>query len=459
MKSFILLVFVLTSSLGITQEETNTISYDGFIKQVMQHHPYVHQADLVLEGGNSSVTQARGAFDPKLFGDMDQKYYDDKQYYSHLKGGLKIPTWYGVSVESGYVLNNGTYLNPEKRVPESGLWYAGLRLELGNGLIINQRIADFEKAKLYQSSTELERTIIRNELYRNASEAFWKWEQAYLELQVYQSALTNAKQRLEAVKEACRYGDKPFIDTVEARITLNSRSLELLKSQNNFANAELKVEQYLWLEGQVPLELENAVPLSEISTLTPISKEELETSIAKHPALQIIDIQLKMQYIDLKLKQEQLKPQITLKYNAINEVINNNPITNYSPENYTWGGTFSYPILTRKERGGVQLAKLKIQDQELKSKGYTAELKYQILAAYNNYTNAYLQLNECQQLARNNELLFQAEKELFELGESSVFMINSRENSWLKAKTQLIELETKCKVLYANLNFQLMTLQ
>jgi outer membrane protein TolC len=459
MNNWLAFVFLISTINGLSQDSIHVLSYTSFMEQVMDHHPYVYQAEISANKGNSTITQAKGAFDPKLTGDVDQKYYDNKQYYSHLKGGLKIPTWYGISFESGYVLNNGAFLNPEKRVPESGLWYAGVRLDLGNGLIINQRKADLDKAKLYQSSTQFERTILRNELYRNASEAFWKWEQAFLELQVYESAIVNAIERLNAVKEACLFGEKPFIDTVEAAITVHTRKMELIKAKNKFNNAELKVEQYLWLEGFIPLELDNMIPVSEKSAITTVPLETLESAISSHPSLQIVDLQLKMQEIDLKLKQEQLKPQVTLKYNALSEAINNNPIGAYSIENYTWGGTFAYPILTRKERGNVQLAKLKIQDQELKFKGLTAELRYEIHAAYNDYTTAFLQLKECQQLLTNSELLFQAEKELFNLGESSVFMINSRENNWLKIQTQFIELETNCKVLYAILNFQLMTVQ
>jgi hypothetical protein len=46
--------------------------------------------------------------------------------------------------------------------------------------------------------------------------------------------------------------------------------------------------------------------------------------------------------------------------------------------------------------------------------------------------------------------MLKAEETLFENGESSLFLINSRENKVLEAEKKLIDLKTKCiKTIYA----------
>ena len=121
-----LLVFLGVASSGFANDSLKVFKYDSFIQQVMVNHPYAQNASIVQEFGKSNLTKARGGFDPKVVGDLTQKYYDDKQYYSRLNGALKIPSWFGLTAETGYVMNEGFYLNPDMKAPSNGLWYAGL---------------------------------------------------------------------------------------------------------------------------------------------------------------------------------------------------------------------------------------------------------------------------------------------------------------------------------------------
>ena len=406
------------------------------MNQVMEHHPMVYRANIAAESGDASLRSARGHFDPKLFGDIGQKYFKNDQYYSQMKGGVKVPTWFGISMEAGYENNGGAYLNPERSVPEAGLWYAGLQLDLGNGLIMNQRRAELEKAKLFEAQSEFQRTILRNQLYHDASNAYWKWYFMFETLRVYEDAVKNAEVRFKGIKESAIYGDKPYIDTVEAKILLQNRTVSYLEAQTKFQNAEAQLELYLWGEGIVPIELEGVYP--EKSPEEDIGLIETEYSVLNHPYLSINELKLKEKEVELKLKREQLKPDLTLKYNALSEPVGSDLLAEYSISNYTWGASFAYPILSRKARGDVKLSKLKLQDQELTLTYLEAELKYKIEVAKNELelSNQKLFLN--QKLAENTQSLFAAEQALFQLGESSVFMINSRENSYLKSSIELI---------------------
>ena len=448
--------FLFLLSGVVAQDSTQVLTYDQFIKQVLENHPYAYQAAIVLEKGESTIQKSRGAFDPKLNGNANQKYFDGTQYYSHLNGALKVPTWFGISLESGYQINEGSYLNPENRVPDAGLWYAGIRMELGNGLIIDQRRAELEKAKLYQQSTILENQILLNELKRDASITYWDWYRSYQEMNIYENALQDAITRLEATKGAAEFGDRPSIDTVEASLLVQNRKISLVKAKTKYKNSIQKIEMYLWEEGMIPLELNNAIP--EIASekkdlLLPLSFDSL---IQEHPFLAINRLMLDQLEVDLKLKREQLKPQVTLKYNAISEPVNGNPIPSYSSSNYTWGATFAYPLFLRKERGEVQLGNLKVQEQEVKFKTETAKLTYNLNSVLNDYYMNLEQFEMTKEMVSSSVALFETERTLFELGESSVFMINSRENYWLQLSIQKIQAENQCRTIREELEYLLM---
>lgn len=455
MRAITLILFGLLSIQIQAQDTTTVLTYKEYITLVMSNHPYAYQADIVAKQGDAVLKESRGAFDPKLFGDVGQKYFDQVQYYSQINSGLKIPTWFGITAEAGYELNDGAYLNPQQRTPDVGLWYAGLRIELGNGLLIDERRAQLKKAKLYEQNGEISREILLNKLKRDASMAYFDWQVAYKKTEVYEQAYTNASNRFKAVQQAAVYGDRPYIDTIEASISVQNRYLDLIESRTKLENTEIKLEMYLWLAGFIPLEVEDAIPEIDqnMNEITLLNTEEI---VNDHPFVQQNDLLTEEQRIDLRLKKEQLKPNLTLKYNALTAPVNGNIISEYSPSNYTWGISLAYPILTRKERAAVELTELKLQDQEIKNVMTQAELFYLIQSAYNNYRVSLDKIETARLLLENSESLYNAERVLFNLGESSIFMINSRESQWLKAKVQLVEVENENRQILSELNYLIM---
>jgi outer membrane protein TolC len=456
MKIIIPLLALLVTSSSFGQDSLAKLTYDAFIEQVMQQHPTAHRASIIKQSGDANLLSSKGQFDPKLFGNIDQKYFKNTQYYSNAQGGVKIPTWFGVSAEAGYTINEGAFLNAQNRVPDAGLWYAGLRLDLGRGLIMNQRRAEFEKAKVFQQGTVLEQRMLLNKLKRDASIAYWKWNQYYLKLKVYQDAVQNAQVRFEGVKSSAQFGDRPYIDTLEAFITVQNRSVSLSQVELGYENAELLLEVYLWDQGFIPLELEGMIPAEVKVSLDNSLLSPLDSMIVNHPYVQLNRLKLEQNRIDLKWKKEQLKPQLTLKYNALSEPIGGNPIADYSISNYQWGASIEYPILTRKERGNVRLAELKMRDQELQIALTEVDVDYKVNSALNNYLQSIEQRSIIEELVQNSQRLYEAEIQLFELGESSVFLINSRENKLLKTKVDLIQTQNQVLRLKSELEYALL---
>ena len=108
----------------------------------------VKSANLEISAAQANLMMARGGFDPKIEVDYDKKQFKDNQYYSILNSSFKIPTWYGIELKAGFDNSEGIYVNPENTLPNSGLTSLGISVPLGQGLFINQRMADLRKAKI-----------------------------------------------------------------------------------------------------------------------------------------------------------------------------------------------------------------------------------------------------------------------------------------------------------------------
>lgn len=454
------LSFILITLLSSTLFAQNKFSYQEFRTLVLKNHPLAKQAALKPQMGESQVLKSKGGFDPKLYTDYGSKNDQNVNYYQKLNAGLSIPTWYGLQFKSGFETNNGTFLNPENKTPYGGLWYGGVSLSLGQGMMIDQRRAELFKSRIYQESTMQEQKLLLNELLYESGYSYWNWFMAHYSTEVLQNSLELATIRLNGVKTSAELGDRPIIDTIEARIQVQYRQSLLTNFQTDLLNSKIKLSTFLWTELQEPLELnESSMPLSidsiAFEILPLISDNDVDTIVQNHPYLTMSDLKIKSLEVDQKWKKEQLKPTLNLTYNVINELINYNPVLNISPNNNKIGVQFEMPLLYRKERGDLQLAKLKVQDGQLDYVNNRMYLSSKIRQAQNEVLNAQRQLEIYSQTVVDSKQLFDAERTMFDEGESSLFLVNARELSYIQAKLKYIEVLSKYQQALLSLRFSM----
>ena len=427
---------------------------------ILKNHPLAKQAGLKPMMGESQILKAQGGFDPKFFSDYSEKTYNSTTNFQKLNAGVTIPTWYGIQLKSGYEAVSGPFFNPESKTPSGGLFYGGISVTLGQGLMMDQRRAELFKARIYEESTQFEKQMLLNELVYESGYAYWNWFLAHHSLLVMENSYELALTRLAAVKISSEGGDRPMIDTVEARIQVQARQSLLVNFQNELANSRVLVSNYLWDESLRPLSLLDESTPIELETIAIklvdiLSVEDLDSLVETHPYLQMNNLKVKSLQVEQKLKREQLKPQLNLNYNMINEPINNNPFYAISPNNNKFGLQFEMPLLLRKERGELELAKLKVQDEQLNLTNNFVYLKSKIIQSMNNLTNAQTQVTIFEQSVLDTKTLFDAEKSMFESGESSLFLVNAREMSYIQAKLKYIEAVTKYQQAFLAFQFSL----
>jgi outer membrane protein TolC len=272
--------------------------------------------------------------------------------------------------------------------------------------------------------------------------------------------VTISSQRLNFVRNAYRHGERPAIDTIEALTQLQGFQYQQNQQWLAFQNAGLNLSAFLWKENNQPYELPIDIkPAAGWESEVKISQFNLELNslldIAQktHPYLAMYDIKLDLLDIDKQLKFQDLLPKVDLKYNQLgkgfdlSQTLGNGPLFE---NNYQYGLKVEIPVRLSQGRGDYKKAKLKIEATELdlsqkqwmiglKVKTYYNELitlKNQIALQSSNYSNC---------LA-----LVKAEEKRFENGESSLFVINTRENKALEVLEKLIDLKTKYyKTIYA----------
>jgi outer membrane protein TolC len=458
-KNLFILVFAFFSVSAYGQTESTTqLTLTGFLQMVKLNHPVAKQADLNVESANANKLAARGGFDPKVFYDFRGKYFDSKDYYKLENGGLTIPTWFGIDVKGGYEANEGPFLNSEDNVPDNGLVYARVAVPLLQGLIIDQRRATLRQAKLFQDLSQLEKVNLLNNLLFDAAKTYWDWALVYNKLQIFTNAVDVAQVRFDALKRNAELGDRPSIDTVEAAIQLQERIMNYQQSLLEFQTQSLQLSNYLWLENNIPVELkDNVTPgITEAENknieLSLSYSNKIDSILDNHPDLRIYNVKLDQLNIDRRLKQDKLKPVLDLNYNPLFNRDNLN-VDNFN--NYKWGINISFPLLLRKERGELQMNKIKTEVMNFEAGNKRNEIMNKIKATIIELKNYQSQLDLYNSNVVNYEILWRSEIKLFQMGESSLFMINSREQNYINSQIKRADMINKTQIASLKVDYSL----
>lgn len=424
-------------------QDAQVITFEEYIQLVKENHPVMYQSNLLADKAASTKRVARGGFDPKIEGSWDHKSFDDKNYYSLANGALKVPTWYGVDLKAGYERSSGQFLNESDALPTRGLWNAGVSIPLGKGLVIDQRRAELKKADIYESVTKQEQILMENELLYDAAITYLEWQIAIAFRDIAQEGQDLANTRFEGTKESYVNGDKPAIDTLESFISLQTRTLDFQKASQTLDNAVIALNNYLWVDGNVPLEIETgsipeSVAFDFLSTETSSITIMQDQWIADHPELQLYQYKIDAIEIDQRLAKEEIKPDIRVEYNPLLAVADNSLFDQFNPSDYKVGTKISYPILQRKQRGKIQLNKIKIKDTEYQRSLKKQELTVKLSTYNNNIQQTQTQYVLLDETVSNYQKMLQAENRRLQVGESSIFLVNSRETKYLESRYKLV---------------------
>jgi len=419
------------------------ISFNQYMDQVRSNHPVVKQADIQLELGDASVLFARGSFDPKIVSSLREKYFSDEQYYSELNAAVQVPTWFGVQLETGFDQNIGNYASPNTATSSSGLLYGGVSVPIGKGLMVDRRRNELAKAKIYRESTGAIQAEMKNRLFLDAANAYWDWYEAWNRKSIYEEAVKTSLQRYNGVRSSVELGDRSPIDSVEAKIQLQNRQIQLQEETVKSINARIQVSRFLWLEGMVPLELkEDATPESRqaLSSLPmdELMRDSLDKLIENHPSLRMQSFEIAGLNQEMKYKREQLKPKFDLKYRPLSS-----PGSEFSFQNYSWGVDLAFPIFLRSARGQLAMTKIKKDQSSFKLIDKTMQVRTKSNQSFNKWKLSYDLYFQQSSVVSNYKIMFDGETQLFNGGESSLFLVNQRELAFIKSKLKLNSMMTK----------------
>lgn len=442
------------------------LTLQQFYTAILELHPVVKQAKLLPENARQEIRLARGAFDPKLEVLLDQKQFQDKSYYNYTDVYLTFPTRSFVEPKIGLEDNSGQLLNPESVIPGNRQYFAGVSIPIGRGLFTDERRTAVQQAELFQYIAEAEQIKLVNKILLSAAKDYWSWYNSYYNFRLLTRGTEIAQEIFRRVKMNVELGEEAPIDSVQAKITLQTRLVERQEAWLAFQNAGIHLSNYLWDDQQLPLVLNARVaPVLEVTEQDLLSIQTLGTladsARQNHPELVKLRTKIDQLELERSLAREFLKPRLDVSYSLLSQPSAEKVI---DPLNdYKFGLEFSMPLFLRKERSKVAITDLKIQSTEFEQSQAEREILNEITAIFNDITNTSIIIGQQTDMVNLYDRLLQAEFLNLENGESDLFKLNIQQEKLIQAQTKLLKLKSdyeklKAELFWAagirNLNFQ-----
>ncbi len=450
LKYIFIVVLLFRPIVGWAQDSVKTLSLEEVTNIVKLYHPVARQANILIGKAKADVTISRGMFDPVLMNESAQKTFDGTNYYNYNRPELSIPTWFGIEVKAGLEYLAGSRTSPEETIGESS--YLGISIPLAKNLLMDKRRAALQTAKIFRTASAVEKKNILNNLMLEAAESYWDWVQQYQRFIILNNTVAVNEQRVKLVRTAFAIGERPAIDTTEAISQL--QAFELLKSEAwlEFQNAGLNLSLFMWNSLDTPVDLpEDVIPADDLQSMDvntvsiPSVDSLLNAAIVNHPELLIYNYKLDVLSIEKKLKFQELLPVVNFSYNQLGSGydILKTATGPLFENNFQYGLKLGIPLRLSQGRGEYKKAKFKIEETKLQLNYKRQLILNKVKSYYNELLALQYQVN-LQQLAYNNYATLQRGEEIrFRAGESSLFLVNSRETKALEALQKLQEKKAK----------------
>lgn len=440
---------LLITGISCAQDSLQQLTLQQFLQIVKTYHPVAKQAKIVVDKASASLTAQRGAFDPVLNTGGNDKTFDGTVYYRNNQTQLNIPTWYGIEVQAGIEYLTGNRNNPQETTGKTS--FAGISIPLAKNLLMDKRRAALQQAKIIQQLSAQEQKTMLNDLLMDATDVYWQWVQGWTAYKTWQQLIEINKRRYHLITAAYRNGDRPMIDTTEALTQL--QQFEYLQNEAflHWQNAGVELSGYLWkndnsfyslppsvVPAEKPEQLYNAVVFPELEQLLTQAKNN-------HPELLGYNFKISALQVEKKLKFQELLPKLDFKYNQLGKGYNlaSTAAKTLFANNYRYGISFSMPLRISAGRGEYKMAKLKIAETQLQQNQKQAAVINKVKKYYNQLVNNQAQVTLLQKIYTGQLQLQKAEEIKFFNGESSLFLVNSRETKTQETLLKLIEAAVK----------------
>lgn len=432
---FLLFFFTVNSAHAITSQQV--------IEDVATQFPQLQMSKMDIEAAEGDYTAARGAFDIYIQGSYTDEQGDYNNDYFNAKIVKPTPL-FGLDLFGGFRRGVGDFAvyDGKYKTLDEGEWSVGARLPLLRNFMIDTRRATERRARIGVEARKFQLRQTELEQFRQSLHRYWDWVFSLHRFRVQKNLLEVAQARDNWLAKRVKHGDIPRFEQDDNMRTILARQSTLLLAEQQL---EVATAEFLYfitseeLKAQV-LRTHEPVQINEDTEglLMRKSGEEL-LSIAKanRPDFKVLDAQLEQNQVDVDLQSNRYWPQLDISAQYSKD--RGAGPANLDGENIEATLTFEVPLQYRAIAGRVKA--VESQGQRLR---FQLQLLQQRIIADLKAQKKQLEVsNQRRKLAQQERELAhrleEGERLRFRQGETSILIVNLREQASAEAEIRWIE--------------------
>ncbi len=417
-----------------------SLSLATVIESVNKHYPPLRAALLEKPLAQADLLAAQGRFDlivRSRFETQQFGFYENERFSLNVE---QPTTLWGSTIYSGYSQSTGTFPSYDGKIQTNtgGQYVAGARVPLARDRAIDSRRAELAQRQIGLKLADLSIDQQRIAILQSATRRYWDWVAAGRRLAIAKALLEVAEGRDSILREAVRLGALPQFEQLDNQRLLLQRQNNIVEAQRAIENAAIELSLFLRdgqgrpvlaADAQLPVAFPDPAELTESEIAG-----DLEASQTRRPDILRLIFQRNQVEVDRKLAKNQQLPNVDAFAEYVREV-GSGPVLR-GPNDVRAGIIFELPFQRRQATARLRAAEARIQQfgqrEEFQRDQVSAEVRDAASAVKAAYQRAQV-LHDELKVTRQVE---EAERLRYELGDSTLFVLNQREQSTAEASVR-----------------------
>lgn len=423
---------------------TGTLGLAEVVRAAQDRFPLLLAADAEKEGAEADLLAAEGGFDPILRSAgavLATGQYPSQRIDTVLE--QPTPLW-GTSVFAGYRIGAGKFATYDGKLEtnDHGELRAGVRVPVLRDGWIDRRRAGVQRAEIGVEIAKLNKDQQKIEITRISTQRYWDWAGAGRRLAVVEDWLALAEARNADLKARVEKGDLPEIEQLENERSVLARRAQTVTERRRLEQTAIDLSLFFRKADGTPNvpskdRLPTSLPEPPAAAPAGPTKDAESAALARRPEPKRADAVKSQASVELDLARNQALPAIDL-FVAGSADLGPGDEKRGIPV-LEAGILIDIPILGRPQRGRVRSQEAAVRRADKQAELARDRVGAEVKDATSALDAARKRAEVAAQEVALAEKLETLEKRRFDLGDSTMLIVNLREQATLEARLRRLD--------------------
>ena len=416
---------------AMPKADSTALSLEEVLASVERHYPPLRAALQDLPIAEADYLAAQGRFDLVLRSIIDSNnfgYYESRRFDLWAE---QPTTLWGATFFSGYQVSGGSFPDYDGKFQTNGAgeYRAGMRLPLMRDRAVDGRRADLEKSRLGRRVADLGIQQQRIAILQAATVRYWNWVFAGRRFAVAQALFDLANSRERLLEQAVEIGQLPAFEVLDNKRIIEQRRGALVQARRGIEQASFDLSLfYRDAQTQPVVPGDDRLPPAFPEPLNLDDarlRADIEEALSRRPEVGRLGAQRDQVGVDRRLAENRRLPGLDFLLSYDRELGARR--VPRGPDEVRAGVAFELPLQRRTATGQEAAAQARIRQLDQRVQFQRDQIQVDVRDAVSAVRRFFEGVQVLRAEVDATKRVEDAERQRYQLGESTLFVLNQRE--------------------------------